>query len=171
MPRRGGSQGEPAVTERVVNTILAEMDGLEDLQSVVLMGATNQPMLIDPALMRPGRFDELIYVPVPEKEGRRKILGIHASKMPLADDVDLDSLADRTQGYSGADLEDLVRRAGFAVLRSGLEADSVPMSAFEDALLKTRASVTEKMQEQYREMKVKLQSEAPRKEAGKIGFG
>ena len=171
VPRRGGSQGEPAVTERVVNTILAEMDGLEEMQSVVLMGATNQPMLIDPALMRPGRFDELIYVPVPEKEGRRKILGIHAAKMPLGDDVDLDLIADKTKGYSGADLEDLVRRAGFLMLRSGSDADSVPMAMFEEALKKTRASVTDKMQQEYREMKVKLHSEAPQKDASRIGFG
>jgi transitional endoplasmic reticulum ATPase len=121
--------------------------------------------------MRPGRFDELIYVPVPEKVARLKILGIHAAKMPLADDVDLDVLAERTQGYTGADLEDLVRRAGMLLLRNHPDAQTVPMSVFEDALDKTRASVTEKMQEQYREMKLALQREAPRKDASKIGFG
>ena len=110
--------GEPQVTERVVNTILAEMDGLEELQSVVVIGATNRPNLIDPALLRPGRFDELIYVPVPDEAGRRRILGIHTGKMPLAKDVDLDSLAARTDRFTGADLEDLVRRAGlFALAR------------------------------------------------------
>src|SRR5690606_28653953 len=72
-PSRGGGLGEPAVTERVVNTILAEMDGLEELQGVVVIGATNRPTLLDPALLRPGRFDELVYVPVPEESGRRKI--------------------------------------------------------------------------------------------------
>jgi transitional endoplasmic reticulum ATPase len=93
-PIRGGGMGEPAVTERVVNTILAEMDGLEDLQGVVVMAATNRPNLIDPALLRPGRFDELIYVPVPDALGRRHILGIHTKAMPLAADVDLDIIAD-----------------------------------------------------------------------------
>ncbi|PIK73435.1 AAA family ATPase, partial [Methylobacterium frigidaeris] len=76
-PVRGGGLGEPAVTERVVNTILAEMDGLEELQGVVVMAATNRPNLVDPALLRPGRFDELVYVPVPTIAGRRHILGIH----------------------------------------------------------------------------------------------
>ena len=85
VPARGGGLGEPQVTERVVNTILAEMDGLEELQSVVVIGATNRPNLIDPALLRPGRFDELIYVPVPDEAGRRHILGIHTKNMPLAD--------------------------------------------------------------------------------------
>ena len=80
VPARGGGLGEPQVTERVVNTILAEMDGLEELQSVVVIGATNRPNLIDPALLRPGRFDELIYVPVPDEDGRRRILGIHTAR-------------------------------------------------------------------------------------------
>ena len=77
---RGGGMGEPAVTERVVNTILAEMDGLEELQSVVVIGATNRPNLVDPALLRPGRFDELVYVSVPDAPGRRRILGIHTKE-------------------------------------------------------------------------------------------
>ncbi len=83
VPARGGSMGEPAVTERVVNTILAEMDGLEELQSVVVIGATNRPNLLDPALLRPGRFDELIYVPVPDQAGRLHILRIQTRDMPL----------------------------------------------------------------------------------------
>lgn len=104
-PQRGGGLGEPAVTERVVNTILSEMDGQEELQGLVVIGATNQPTLVDTALLRPGRFDELVYVPVPDREGRRTILGIHTKNMPLAPDVDLDNLAERTEGYTGADLE------------------------------------------------------------------
>src|SRR4028119_2118182 len=104
VPARGGGLGEPQVTERVVNTILAEMDGLEELGSVVVIGATNRPNLIDPALLRPGRFDELIYVAVPDREGRRHVLGIHTGKMPLAEDVDLDSLAARTHPSPGRDL-------------------------------------------------------------------
>src|SRR6185437_292288 len=86
VPARGGSMGEPAVTERVVNTILAEMDGLEELQSVVVIGATNRPNLLDPALLRPGRFDELVYVPVPDQAGRLHILRIQTRDMPLAAD-------------------------------------------------------------------------------------
>ncbi len=93
VPARGGGLGEPQVTERVVNTILSEMDGLEELQNVVVIGATNRPTLIDPALLRPGRFDELIYVGTPDTAGRRRILAIHTRNMPLAKDVDLESLA------------------------------------------------------------------------------
>ncbi|HET6567688.1 MAG TPA: CDC48 family AAA ATPase [Rhodothermales bacterium] len=160
-PQRGGGLGEPAVTERVVNTILAEMDGLEELQGVVVVGATNRPTLIDPALLRPGRFDEIIYVPVPDREGRRHILGIHTSKMPLADDVDLESLADRTQGYTGADLENLVRRAGLLAIREGPELEKVPMRLFEQAIKDTRASVTPEMEEEYRRLVEHLKQERP----------
>src|SRR5690606_27772350 len=141
-PQRGGGLGEPAVTERVVNTILAEMDGLEALQGFVVIGATNRPTLLDPALLRPGRFDELVYVPVPSRDGRLHILRIHTADMPLAEDVDLESIADRTEGHTGADLEDLVRRAGLQALREDLEATEVPMRYFEQALEETRASVT-----------------------------
>src|SRR5688500_12323996 len=149
VPARGGGLGEPQVTERVVNTILAEMDGLEELQSVVVIGATNRPNLIDPALLRPGRFDELIYVPVPDAAGRRHILGIHTKGMPLAADVDLDSLAARTDRFTGADLEDLVRRAGLTALRGGIDANEVTMDDFEAALKETRASVTPEVLEEY----------------------
>ena len=131
VPARGGGLGEPQVTERVVNTILAEMDGLEELQNVVVIGATNRPTLIDPALLRPGRFDELIYVGTPDTAGRRRILAIHTEDMPLADDVDLESLAQRTERFTGADLEDLVRRAGLTALRRGLDAGKVTMADFE----------------------------------------
>jgi transitional endoplasmic reticulum ATPase len=168
VPARGGGMGEPQVTERVVNTILAEMDGLEELQSVVVIGATNRPNLIDPALLRPGRFDELIYVPVPNKEGRRHILGIHTKGMPLAADVDLDALAGRTERFTGADLEDLVRRAGLMTLRGSMEAAEVAMSAFEDALKETRASVTPEVERDYEEIQKKLKQEAM--STGGIGF-
>ncbi|HJL18036.1 MAG TPA: CDC48 family AAA ATPase [Sandaracinaceae bacterium LLY-WYZ-13_1] len=168
-PRRGGSLGEPAVTERVVNTILAEMDGLEELQGVIVIGATNQPTLIDPALLRPGRFDELVYVPVPSEEGRLKILRIHTRDMPLAAGVDLNELARRTEGYTGADLEDLVRRAGLLALRHDLEVTDVPMPLFEQALTETRASVTEEMDQEYRRMAEELSREAPRRDK-RIGF-
>src|SRR5438128_2267045 len=102
VPARGGGLDEPQVTERVVNTILAEMDGLEELQSVVVIGATNRPTLIDPALLRPGRFDDLIYVGTPDTAGRRRILAIHTQGMPLADDVDLEAMAQHTDRFTGA---------------------------------------------------------------------
>lgn len=160
VPARGSGLGEPQVTERVVNTILAEMDGLEELQSVVVIGATNRPNLIDPALLRPGRFDEMVYVPVPEEAGRRRILAIHTSSMPLAEDVDLDVLAQQSERFTGADLEDLTRRAGLFALRRSLKADKVTMSDFEKALDDTRASVTSEMEREYEMMAAKLKQDS-----------
>jgi transitional endoplasmic reticulum ATPase len=169
VPARGGGLGEPQVTERVVNTILAEMDGLEELQNVVLIGATNRPTLIDPALLRPGRFDELIYVGPPDTAGRRRILAIHTRDMPLADDVDLESFAQRTDRFTGADLEDLVRRAGLTALRRGLDSGQVTKEDFEAALAETRASVTPEMLEEYSRIQDTLKSDATRPLGG-IGF-
>lgn len=169
VPRRGGGIGEPAATERVVNTILAEMDGLEELQGVVVVGATNQPLLVDPALLRPGRFDELVYVPVPGEAGRQRILEIHTKKMPLAPDVDLSSLAARTEGYSGADLEDLCRRAGLLALRHNLKVSDVPMPIFEQALAAGGPSVTPEVEAEYKRMAASLRSEKPAT-GRRIGF-
>jgi transitional endoplasmic reticulum ATPase len=169
VPARGGGLGEPQVTERVVNTILSEMDGLEELQNVVVIGATNRPTLIDPALLRPGRFDELIYVGVPDTAGRRRILAIHTRNMPLADDVDLESIAQRTDRFTGADLEDLVRRAGLTALRRGLDIGKVTKADFDVAIGETRASVTPEMLEEYEQIQQTLKSEATRPMGG-IGF-
>lgn len=160
VPVRGGGLGEPQVTERVVNTILAEMDGLEELQSVVVIGATNRPNLIDPALLRPGRFDELIYVTVPDEAGRRRILGIHSAGMPLGPDVDLDSLARRTERFTGADLEDLVRRAGLNALRESLSSEHVTAAHFETALGETRASVTPEIERDYEQIAARLKQDS-----------
>ena len=168
VPARGGGLGEPQVTERVVNTILSEMDGLEELQSVVLIGATNRPNLVDPALLRPGRFDELIYVGVPDKPGRRRILGIQTQKMPLADDVDLDAIAADTERFTGADLEDVVRRAGLIALRQSLDVKAVTQAHFEAALKESRASVTPEMEREYEQMAARLKQDASA--ATPIGF-
>lgn len=170
VPARGrGGAGEPAVTERVVNTILSEMDGLEELNSVVLIGATNRPTLLDPALLRPGRFDELIYVTVPDKGGRRRILGIHTAKMPLGKDVDLDEIAERTERYTGADLEDLVRRAGLFALREDGDVKEVNMTHFSQALNASRPTVTPEMEEEYRSIEGKLKQNALQVSTG-MGF-
>jgi transitional endoplasmic reticulum ATPase len=145
------------------------MDGLEELNNVVLIGATNRPNLIDPALLRPGRFDELIYVGTPDTAGRRRILAIHTGGMPLAKDVDLEALARRTERFTGADLEDLTRRAGLTALRRGLDSAEVTMADFEAALVETRASVTEEMLADYERIKDTLKSDAV-KPVGGIGF-
>jgi transitional endoplasmic reticulum ATPase len=160
VPARGGGMGEPQVTERVVNTILAEMDGLEELQSVVVIGATNRPNLVDPALLRPGRFDELIYVGVPDQAGRARILGIQTQRMPLAADVDLAHVAERTDRYTGADLEDVVRRAGLIALRRSVEAGEVTAADFDAALAESRASVTLELEREYEQMASRLKQDA-----------
>ncbi len=166
VPIRGRGLGEPAVTDRVVNTILSEMDGLEELQGIVVIAATNRPNLVDPALLRPGRFDELIYVPVPDLGARRHILGIQTGRMPLAQDVDLEAVAARTERYTGADLEDVVRRAGLQALRS--QKTEVSQADFETALGESRASVTPEMEEEYQEIKASLGKEGPLRQ--QIGF-
>jgi transitional endoplasmic reticulum ATPase len=169
VPARGSGVGEPQVTARVVNTILAEMDGLEELQSVVLIGATNRPNLVDPALLRPGRFDELVYVGTPSQEGRAHILGIHTKGMPLAPDVDLTAIAARTERYTGADLEDVVRRAGLnAIRRAGGDVEVVTGADFAEALDDSRATVTPEMEEDYGRMKGELKKRAM--EPGPLGF-
>ena len=160
VPARGGGMGEPQVTERVVNTILAEMDGLEELQAVVVIGATNRPNLVDPALLRPGRFDELIYVGVPDLAGRRRILGIQTGRMPLGPDVDLDEVARKTERFTGADLEDVVRRAGLVALRRSLQSEQVTMADFEAALDDARASVTPEVERDYEQMASRLKQDA-----------
>lgn len=169
VPARGSGQGEPQVTGRVVNTILAEMDGLEELQSVVVIGATNRPALVDPALLRPGRFDELVYVGTPDKAGREHILQIHTKDMPLAQDVDLASIAGKTERFTGADLEDVVRRAGLNALRRvGGEVEQVEAQDFAAALEDSRATVTEAMEEEYKKMRGELKKRAA--EVRPIGF-
>ncbi|MGD9664056.1 MAG: CDC48 family AAA ATPase [Novosphingobium sp.] len=169
VPARGSGTAEPQVTARVVNTILAEMDGLEELQSVVVVGATNRPTLVDPALLRPGRFDELVYVGTPDAPGREHILKIHTRKMPLADDVDLAAIAAKTERFTGADLEDVVRRAGLnALRRDGADAEKVTGVDFTDALADSRATVTEAMESEYAKMKGELKKRAA--EVRPIGF-
>ena len=169
VPARGGGLGEPQVTERVVNTILAEMDGLEELQGVVVIGATNRPNLLDPALLRPGRFDELVYVPVPDEQARLHILRIQTKGTPLAEDVDLAGIARRTHGYTGADLGDVVRRAGLLALRRDLGAAVIQRAEFERALSEARASVTSEMERDYEQLRGSLKQQRPGQRS-RIGF-
>ncbi|MGO9644249.1 MAG: CDC48 family AAA ATPase [Candidatus Bathyarchaeia archaeon] len=103
-PVRGSGLGDSNVTERVVSQLLTELDGLEELQRVFVLAASNRPDIVDPALLRPGRFDRVLKVPTPDKKARLEILKLHTARNPLAPDVDLDRIADRTDGYTGADL-------------------------------------------------------------------
>jgi len=147
-PERSETRGE--VERRLVAQLLTLMDGLEPRQNVVVIAATNRIDAIDEALRRPGRFDELVCVPVPDEPRRLHILRIQTKGMPLAEDVDLEEIARRTQGYTGADLNDVVRRAGLLALRQNLETQEVGGAQFEQALAETRASVTSEMERESR---------------------
>jgi transitional endoplasmic reticulum ATPase len=149
--KRGMEQGTK-VTERVLNQMLAEMDGLEDLKSVIVIGATNRPDMLDTALLRPGRFDKILLVNAPEEDGRLQILKIHTKKMPLTKDVDLKEIAKETVGYTGADLESVCREAGYCALRENIEAKEVTKKHFSEALKKIKPSVTPSTIELYKKI-------------------
>jgi len=150
-PTRGGAGSDSHVTERLISQLLTELDGLEILTNVVIIAATNRPDIIDPALLRPGRFDRLLYVPPPDKQSRVHVLKIHTKKKPLADDVKIDVLADQTEGYTGADIAALASAAVMLALREHVakykdpkEAErtkeelKIHMSHFEEAMKKIR---------------------------------
>jgi transitional endoplasmic reticulum ATPase len=146
-PARGG-EGDSRVTERVISQMLTEIDGLQSLHNVVVIGATNRPDMLDPALLRPGRFDRLVKIASPDLEGRKQILRIHTAKKPMADDVDIDELAKKTDGYSGADLAALANEAVMLTIRKMVaagEADPkkmterrIDMATFTEALNKVK---------------------------------
>jgi len=140
------------VTERVLNQMLAEMDGLEDLNDILVIGATNRPDMLDPALLRPGRFDKILLVGAPEDDGRLHILKIHTKNMPLAKSVDLKDIAKKTIGYTGADLESLVREAAMIALRENKDAKVVEPEHFLEALKKVRPSVSKPLLEVYKKI-------------------
>ncbi|MFB6280389.1 MAG: AAA family ATPase, partial [Haloferacaceae archaeon] len=161
---RGRGAGDTNVGERVVSQLLTELDGLEELEDVVVIATTNRPDLIDSALLRPGRLDRHVHVPVPDEAARRKILGVHTRRKPLADGVDLDRLARRTEGYVGADLEAVCREAAMAASREFInsvdrsEMDEslgnvrITMDHFEAALDEVNPSVTDETRERYEEI-------------------
>ena len=156
-PTRGTETGTK-VTERVVSQLLTEMDGLEPLHSVTVIAATNRPDLLDPALLRPGRFDRLVYVPPPDEKARLEIFRIHTRGRPLADDVDLEELARRTEGYTGADIAAVVNEATMLAIREYIseggdpeapENARVSMKHFQEALKRVKP-LSREMLEMYR---------------------
>ncbi len=149
------------VTYRIVNQLLAELDGIVPLSNVIVIAATNRPDILDPALLRPGRLDKIIYVPPPDKKARLEILRIHTRKMPLADDVDLELLAIKTEGYSGADLAALVREAAMLALREDINATKVHMRHFLKALETIKPSITPEMVRFYEEWYQKARQQLP----------
>jgi transitional endoplasmic reticulum ATPase len=142
-PRRGGSEGDAHVTERLLSQMLTELDGLEDLKGVVVIGATNRPDIINEALSRPGRFDRILEVPAPDKEARKHIFQIHTKKKPLESDVNLDKLVEMTEGMTGADIAALVNAAAMTAIKEHVRQKSgsklrISMRYFETALNKIK---------------------------------
>jgi transitional endoplasmic reticulum ATPase len=151
-PARGGDFGTSHVTERVISQMLTELDGLEALRNVVVIAATNRPDIIDSALLRPGRFDRLLYVAPPDYESRKRIIEIHTKKKPLAEDVNVDSLAAKMDGYTGADIAAVASTAVMLALREHISKYKEPQEAenrakelkihmrhFEEAMTKIRS--------------------------------
>ncbi|WP_267162798.1 CDC48 family AAA ATPase [Halovenus salina] len=178
---RGQNTGDSGVGERVVSQLLTELDGLEDLEDVVVIATTNRPDLIDTALLRPGRLDRHIHVPVPDQEARRKIFEVHTREKPLAEDVDLDDIAARTDGYVGADIEAVCREASMAASREFINSVSpedvgdsvgnvlVTSEHFEEALDEVGPSVTEETRERYEEIEGQFDTTEP--ETGQTEVG
>ncbi len=155
-PRRGMDVGTQ-VTERVVSQLLTELDGLEELKDVVVIAATNRPDLIDPALLRPGRIERHIYIPPPDKEARKEIFKIHLRGKPLAEDVDIDELASKTEGYSGADIEAVCREAAMLAMREAIKPD---MSREEVKEIAKKIKITKKhLEEAIKKVKPSLTKE------------
>ncbi len=160
-PARGFS-ADTRVTERIVSQLLTEMDGISRIENVVVIGATNRPDILDPALLRPGRFDKIIYVPPPDANARLEILKIHTRYMPLAEDVDLYDIAQRTEGYSGADLEALVREAAMRALKEDINLTRVYMRHFLQAMEYVKPSITPNIVKLYEEWGVKARQRLPK---------
>ncbi|MEM7822824.1 MAG: CDC48 family AAA ATPase [Candidatus Aenigmatarchaeota archaeon] len=171
-PRRGLEVGT-RVSETVVSQILTEMSGLEEMHNVVVIAATNRPDILDPALLRPGRFDRQVYVPAPDYKGRLEIFKIHTKHMPLAKDVSIEALAKQTEGYTGADIEALCREAAMNALRKDIKAASVKKSDFAEAMNKVKPSVTPKLNTFYQKIaeqfKAPVTTEKPPEEVKYIG--
>ncbi|SEP96736.1 CDC48 family AAA ATPase [Natrinema salaciae] len=170
---RGQRQGDSGVGERVVSQLLTELDGLEELEDVVVIATTNRPDLIDSALLRPGRLDRHVHVPVPDEDARKAIFDVHTRNKPLAESVDLEWLASETEGYVGADIEAVCREASMAASREFINsvdpeemADTIgnvriSREHFEHALDEVNPSVTPATREQYEELEDEFQQAEP----------
>ncbi|WP_331233474.1 CDC48 family AAA ATPase [Natronorarus salvus] len=175
---RGRGTGDSGVTERMVSQLLTELDGLEELEDVVVIATTNRPDLIDNALLRPGRLDRHVHVPVPDEEARRAIFAVHTENKPLADDVEIDRLAAETEGYVGADIEAVCREASLAATREFIRSVSpeemadtvgnvrISREHFEAALEEVLPSVTSEVRERYQEIEERFESPEAIEEEG-----
>jgi len=141
---------DSGVSERVISQLLTEMDGITSLQDIVVVAATNRPDMVDSAVLRPGRFDRLIYVPEPDEKSRLQIFKLYTKGMPIANDVDLNPLTTATKYYSGADIESLCREAAMHALRRDINSREVSMKDFQDALKEVGPSVSADMEKWYK---------------------
>jgi len=149
-PRRGMGMSDSGVSERVISQLLTEMDGITTLQDIVVIAATNRPDMVDSAVLRPGRFDRLIYVHEPDDKSRMQIFKIYTKGMPLTQDVDLNQLAMATKYYSGADIESLCREAAMHALRRDVNSREVTMKDFQDAMHEMGPSISPDMEKWYK---------------------
>ena len=159
VPRRGLGYADSGASERVISQLLTEIDGIEALQNVLVIAATNRPDILDPAVMRPGRFDRLIYVPSPDFESLKEIFKIHARGMPLSRDVELDELARKAQGYSGADIEAICREAAMNALREDIESTEVSRRDFDVAMERVGPSIAPEDDSWYQKFSKRLRRE------------
>jgi transitional endoplasmic reticulum ATPase len=143
-PRRSTGEGDAHVGQRIVSQLLTEMDGLEDLRGVVVIGATNRPDIIDEALLRPGRFDRLLEIPLPDNDAIKEILKIHMAKKPIDSSVDLDKLVGLTKGYSGADIASLVNAAAMSAIKEYITINRSHQANIEKQVESKDVSDTEK---------------------------
>ena len=150
VPRRGAGFSDSGVSERVISQLLTEMDGIVTLEDIVVIAATNRPDMVDPAVLRPGRFDRLIYVPEPDEKTRLQILKIYTTGMPIAKDVDLAALVPTLKNHSGADIEALCREAGMNALRRDANSNEVTMQDFQNAMKRVGPSITPDMEKWYK---------------------
>ena len=171
-PARGQDMGNN-VSERVVNQLLTELDGLEEMGNVMVIGATNRPDMIDPALLRSGRFDRLVKVAQPGEEGREQILKIHTNDTPLSPDVSLREVAEITDGYVGSDLESIARESAIEALRDDDDATEVEMQHFRRALESVRPTVTDEIETYYEDIEEQFQGGGDQlgdRRGGRVGF-
>jgi transitional endoplasmic reticulum ATPase len=171
-PSRGNEVGNN-VSERVVNQLLTELDGLEEMGNVMVIGATNRPDMIDPALLRSGRFDRLVMIGEPGEEGREQILRIHTRDSPLAADVSLREIAEITDGYVGSDLESVAREAAMEALREDDDAEAVEMRHFRRAMEAVRPTISDDIMDYYERMEEEFKGGGRDRldtRGGRIGF-
>jgi transitional endoplasmic reticulum ATPase len=159
VPKRGLGYSDSGASERVISQLLTEIDGIESLQNVLVIAATNRPDILDPAVLRPGRFDRLIYVPSPDIDSLKEIFKIHAHSMPLSRDVEIEELARKAQGYSGADVEAICREAAMNALREDVDATEVSLRDFNAAMERVGPSITPDDDAWYQKFSKRLRRE------------